>query len=218
MRLLDFVAVINSRLLTVLLLFNISFVSVLFLTSDFPQAIGTLLEEHLTQYRSLDDADIESPITPNTELALYEPSPEWLIAALNDDDLPCESLPPPVRGQKHGYSYPPSSKQGPQSKYLPFQHQLDSPPRPKLDSELDIADICVESAITNGNLCVAYTTDVPKLDVVWTFANGSGVLHEKWRKVRQVQQQLQRAGTLAPRAARAVTRRVAAGTETKLFR
>ncbi|CAE6520913.1 unnamed protein product [Rhizoctonia solani] len=219
MRLLDFVAVINSRLLTVLLLFNVSFVSVLFLTSDFPQAIGTLLEEHFTQYRSPDEADIEPSITSNTEQpALYGPSPDWLIAVLNDDDLPCDSLPPPVSGQKHGYSYPPSSKQGLQSKYLPFQRQLDNPQRPKLDSELDITDICVDSSITNGNLCVAYTTVAPKLDVVWTFANGSGVLHEKWRKVRQVQQQLQRAGTLAPRAARAATRRVAAGTETKLFR
>ncbi|CAE7207881.1 unnamed protein product [Rhizoctonia solani] len=219
MRLHDFVAIINSRILTVLLLFNVSFVSILFLTSDFPQAIGTLLEEHFTQYRPIDDADIEFSITPNTERpAPYEPTPDWLIAALNDDDLPCRSLPPPIRGQEHGYSYPPASKQGSQSNYLPFQHQPDTPPRPKLDSELDIADTCVESAISDGNLCVAYTNISPKLDVVWTFANGSGVLHEKWRKVRQVEFQLQRAGTLAPRSARAAARRVVAGTETKLFR
>ncbi|KDN51800.1 hypothetical protein RSAG8_00348, partial [Rhizoctonia solani AG-8 WAC10335] len=219
MRSLDFVALINSRLLTVLLLFNVSFVSILFLTSDFPQTIGTLLEEHFTQYQLPDDAGIEPSITPNPERpVLYEPSPTWLIAALNEDNLPCKSLPPPIRGQEHGYSYPPSSRQGLQSKYLPFQHQPDNPPRPKLDSELDIADVCVESAISDGNLCVAYTKVAPKLDVVWTFANGSGILHEKWRKVRQVQLQLQRTGTLAPRAARAATRQVAAGTETKLFR
>ncbi|KAH7340746.1 hypothetical protein B0J17DRAFT_749529 [Rhizoctonia solani] len=206
MRLLDFVAVINSRLLTALLLFNVSFVSILFLTSDIPQAIGTLLEEHFTQYRPLDDADIESSIfTPNTEQPVhYEPSPEWLINALNDDGLPCRNLPPPISGQKHGYLYPPSSKHELQSKYLPFQHRSDSPPRPKLDSELDVGDVCVESAISDGNLCIAYATAGPKLDVVWTFANGSGVLHKKWRKIRQVQLQLQlhRAGTLAPRAAR----------------
>ncbi|KAJ1309903.1 hypothetical protein OPQ81_006664 [Rhizoctonia solani] len=219
MRLLDFVTVINSRLLTILLLFNFSLVSILFLTSEFPQAIGTLLEEHFRQYQSLDDIGIESSIIPNTEPStLYEHSPDWLIAALNDDDLPCENLPAPISGQKHGYSYPPSNKQGRESKYLPFQHRHNSPPRPKLDSELDLPDICVESSITDGNLCVAYTTVTPKLDVVWTFANGSGVLHEKWRKVRQVQQRLQRVGTLAPRAARLATRQVAAGTETKLFR
>ncbi|CAE6424205.1 unnamed protein product [Rhizoctonia solani] len=219
MRLLDFIAIVNSRLLTFLLLFNVSFVSILFISSDFPQAIGTLLEEHFAQYQTLDEIEIDPSVIPNTDLPLvYEPSPDWLIAALNDDDLPCESLPQPLMGQKHGYSYPPSSSRKLQSKYLPFRHQPDDLPRPKLDSDLDIDSICVESAIADGNLCIAYRTPAPKLDVVWTFANGSGVLHEKWRKVRQVQQRLQRTGTLAPRGARAATRQVAAGTEKKLFR
>ncbi|CCO28096.1 3-O-alpha-D-mannopyranosyl-alpha-D-mannopyranose xylosylphosphotransferase OS=Cryptococcus gattii serotype B (strain WM276 / ATCC MYA-4071) GN=XPT1 PE=3 SV=1 [Rhizoctonia solani AG-1 IB] len=219
MRVLDFIAIVNSRLLTFLLLFNVSFISILFLSSDFPQTIGNLLEQHFAQDQLLDEAEINSLIASNTERPLtYEPSPEWLIAALNDDNLPCQSLPPPISGQEHGYSYPPPSIQNIQSKYLPFQHQPDNLPRPKLDSDLDIADVCVESAITEGNLCVAHAVSNPKLDVVWTFANGSGVLHEKWRKVRQVQQRLQRTGTLAPRAARATTRQVTAGTEKKLFR
>ncbi|CAE6446760.1 unnamed protein product, partial [Rhizoctonia solani] len=181
--------------------------------------IGALLEEQFTQYQPLEDANIGSSATPNTERpTAYDPSPDWLIAALNDDNLPCNRLSPPIMGQEHGYSYPPSNKQGLQSKYLPFQHHSDSPPRPKLDSELDIVDVCVESAIADGNLCVTYAKATPKLDVVWTFANGSGVLHQKWRKVRQLQLQLQRSGTLAARAARVFARQSAAGMETKLFR
>ncbi|KAF8758668.1 N-acetylglucosamine-1-phosphate transferase alpha and beta subunits [Rhizoctonia solani] len=219
MRLFDFIAIVNSRLLTFILLFNVSFVSILFISSDLPQALDTLLEEHFTQYRSSDELEFDLVAAPNTERPLnYEPSPDWLISALNDDDLPCKSLLPPTIGQRNGYSYPPSNSQKAQSKYIPFQHHPDGVSRPKLDSDLDIADICIESAIAGGNLCVVYMAPAPKLDVVWTFANGSGVLHEKWRKVRQVQQRLQRAGTLAPRAVLASKRQVAAGTEKKLFR
>ncbi|KAF8710456.1 N-acetylglucosamine-1-phosphate transferase alpha and beta subunits, partial [Rhizoctonia solani] len=219
MRLFDFIAIVNSRLLTFVLLFNVSFVSILFISSDLPQALDALLEEHFTRYRSSDELEFDLVAAPNTERPLnYEPSPDWLISALNDDDLPCKSLLPPTIGQRNGYSYPPSNSQKAQSKYIPFQHHPDGVSRPKLDSDLDIADICIESAIADGNLCIAYMAPAPKLDVVWTFANGSGVLHEKWRKVRQVQQRLQRAGTLAPRAVRASKRQVAAGTEKKLFR
>lgn len=220
MNLVDFYTILNSRLLTILLLFNFTFVSILFLFSEFPQNLNVVLQERLSQYQSLEDAELLAP--PLTEQpAIYDPSPDWLIDALNDDDLPCESLPPPTVGQRQGYSYPPPTSPRPQSLqsiYIPFQHQSSNPPSPKLSSELDIAESCVDSMLANGNLCISGVPDIPKLDVVWTFANGSGVLHEKWRKVREVEQRLQRGGTLAPRARISSLRRPVAGTEKKLFR
>jgi hypothetical protein len=214
-------AILNSRLLTVFLLFNVSFVTFLLLTSELPQNIGSLLEEQFSQYQSFES--VEAPVAPSfTEHpAVYDPSPNWLISALNDDDLPCESLPSPITAQKYGYLYPPSSSvrhRTLQSKYLPFQHQSSNPSTPGLDSDLDLAKSCVDSAIANGDLCASFAGQFPMIDVVWTFANGSGVLHEKWRKVRQVQQQLERAGTLAPRAALIASRQLVSGTEKKLFR
>lgn len=218
MNLLDFYSIVSSRLLTLILLFNLSFVFFLYLTSEFPQSIGSILEEDVSGYQSVED--VEPPAVPITEHPVaYDPSPEWLINVLNDDDLPCQRLPPPVSGR--GYMYPPSdtvNHQTLQSKYLPFQHQQSKSPTPRLDSDLDLTGSCVDSAIADGALCEPFTGTIPKIDIVWTFANGSGVLHEKWRKVRQVQQELQRAGTLAPRAARLNSRRTVAGTEKKLFR
>ncbi|KAF8610532.1 hypothetical protein BDV93DRAFT_517652 [Ceratobasidium sp. AG-I] len=216
----DFYTIINSRSLTILLLFNLTFVSVLFFISEFPQNLGVVLQEQLSQYQSLEDAEFLAP--PLTEQpTVYDPSPDWLIDALNDDDLPCESLPPPSVGQRQGYSYPPPISprvQSWQSTYVPFQRQPGNPPSPTLRSELDITESCVDSMIASGDLCISGAPSVPKLDVVWTFANGSGVLHEKWRKVRGVEQLLQRGGTLAPLARIASSRRPVAGTEKKLFR
>lgn len=216
----DFYTIVNSRTLTILLLFNLTFVSVLFFVSEFPQSLGVVLQEQLSQYQSFEDAEFLSP--PLTEQpTTYNPSPDWLIDALNSDDLPCESLPPPSVGQSEGYSYPPltsSHAQSWQSAYIPFQHQPSNPPSPNLRSELDIAESCVDRMIAGGDLCVSTAPGSLKLDVVWTFANGSGILHEKWRKVREVEQGLQRGGTLAPRARIAGSRRLVAGTEKKLFR
>jgi hypothetical protein len=213
-------ALVNSRLLTLFLLFNLAFVSIFLLTSEFQQSLGVILQEQWSEYRDLEDADILTAPAFTEQPTVSEPSPDWLINALNDDDLPCARLPPPLVGRQQGYSYPPSTSsrhQPLQSKYLPFQHQPANPPSPNLYSELDIAESCVDSAISSGALCIS--DQAPKLDVVWTFANGSGVLHEKWRKVREVQQRIQRAGTLAPRAALLPgSRRPVAGTEKKLFR
>ncbi|KAG8745306.1 hypothetical protein FRC10_008323 [Ceratobasidium sp. 414] len=221
MNLVALYAALNSRLLTILLLFNIGFVSILFLTSELPQGLGVVLQERFSEYQYLQDTDVLLSSGLTREPAVVEPSPDWLINALNDDDLPCAGLPPPIPGGRQGYSYPPSTSprhQSLQSKYLPFQYQPSSPPTPSLHGVLDVAGSCVDSAISGGALCAK--GPVPKLDVVWTFANGSGILHEKWRKVRVVQQTLQRGGTLAPRAriSLAGSRKPVAGTEKKLFR
>ncbi|KAG8710670.1 hypothetical protein FRC08_016864 [Ceratobasidium sp. 394] len=212
--------VLNSRLLTVILLFNTGFASILLLTSELPQGLGVILQERLSEYRYSRSTDVLLSPGLTQEPAVVEPSPDWLINALNDDDLPCAGLPPPIPGGQHGYSYPPSTTlyRSLQSKYLPFQHQSSSPPTPSLHSDSDITGSCVDSAISGGALCANGPT--PKMDVVWTFANGSGVLHEKWRKVRVAQQTIQRGGTLAPRARSSLvnSRRAVAGTEKKLFR
>lgn len=212
--------IINSRLLTAILLLNVLLLSFLSLTSSlsFPQKIGAIWE--LSDDELPESVESSSPSFTEYP-TVYEPSPEWLISALNDDNLPCENLPSPFSGQEHGYSYPPHGfpYHNLQSLYLPFEHQPSNPPKPSIYSDPDLSESCVDSAIADGDLCASFAGPVPKMDVVWTFANGSGVLHEKWRRVRAVQQQLQRAGTLAPRAMRAMaSRRAISGTETKLFR
>ncbi|KAG9119574.1 hypothetical protein FRC07_005346 [Ceratobasidium sp. 392] len=221
MELVALYTILNSRLLTVVLLFNVGFISVLLLTSELPQNLGVAIQARFSQYHYPLDTDAFLSPSLTQKPAIVEPSPDWLINALNDDDLPCTSLPPPISGGRQVYVYPPSTSrrhQTLQSKYLPFQHQPSNPPTLSLRNDLDLARSCVDSAISGGALCAL--GQAPKLDVVWTFANGSGVLHEKWRKVRAVQQSLQRGGTLAPRARTSLadSPRPIAGTEKKLFR
>ncbi|QRW00561.1 exopolysaccharide phosphotransferase [Ceratobasidium sp. AG-Ba] len=222
MDLVGWYAILNSRLLTIILLFNVGFISILLLTSELPHSLGVVLEERLSEYHYYQDTDEVVAPGLTHEPVVSDPSPEWLINALNDDDLPCQNLPPPMTGRRFGYSYPPSTSPrhlSLQSKYLPFQRQTHPPPPPSLHDDSSIAESCVDSALSAGALCSSSRPTT--LDVVWTFANGSGVLHEKWRRVREVQQRLQRAGTLAPRARAEIDRlrtRPMAGTEKKLFR
>ncbi|KAG8751950.1 hypothetical protein FRC12_012179, partial [Ceratobasidium sp. 428] len=144
-------AVLNSRLLTVALLFNVGFISILLLTSELTEDWGVIIQERVSQYQRLRDTSAFLPPNLTQEPVTVEPSPDWLINALSDDDLPCASLPPPAPGGQQAYAYPPSTSrrhQTLQSKYLAFQHQASNPPAPSLRSSLDLAGSCVDSAIS----------------------------------------------------------------------
>lgn len=58
--------------------------------------------------------------------------------------------------------------------YLPFQPPKQAPLRRKLRPSLPLPATCLDAHISKGALC--YNSAEPKLDVLWTWVNGSDIL------------------------------------------